>query len=236
MELREQPFSKGRAALGLRAHRWRFTARPAGKSLEDAGARGMDADRASPSGGTRDVKIGGINDEDWYAGTTREVKNFNGPGGQVVNRQTNEPWASPATASRTINGDTVTARFNRIAVTRSYTTLDAGRVTKVVKSFDSNGMTTQVDDLGEESVAGYEKCTKSEYNPRNVGSWIMDRVHSSKTFAVECADADGTLTDEVSSVNFARPTTHRCSAQHRTGVCRRERRRCPPGTAVRRRS
>nr|WP_236646756.1 RHS repeat-associated core domain-containing protein [Micromonospora acroterricola] len=161
--------------------------------------RGMHGDKASPSGGIRDVKIDGINDEDWHAGTVRETINFNGPSGSVVNRQTNEPWLSPVTATRTINGDTVTARFNRIAATRSYTARDAGRadrVTKIANSFDSYGMPVQVDDLGEESVPGDEKCTKSEYNPRNGGSWIMDRVHSTKMFGVKCADTGGALTDE----------------------------------------
>ncbi|NES16770.1 RHS repeat protein [Micromonospora sp. PPF5-17] len=161
--------------------------------------RGMHGDKASPTGGTRNVTIDSINDEDWYAGTVREEKTLNGPGGPVVSRQTNDPWPSPATATRTINGDTVTARFNRIGTTRSYTTLDAGRgerVTKTVNTFDSYGMAIQVDDLGEEAVAGDEKCTKSEYNPRNIGSWILDRVHSAKVFAVKCADTGTTLSDD----------------------------------------
>jgi hypothetical protein len=129
----------------------------------------MHGDKASPSGGTRTVSVDGINDEDWYAGTVRETKTFNGPGGPVVSRQTNDPWPSPATATRTVGGDTVTARFQRIATTRAYVSLDAGRgerVTKTTTSFDSYGMATQVDDFGQDGVAGDEQCTATDYTPR----------------------------------------------------------------------
>jgi RHS repeat-associated protein len=160
--------------------------------------RGMHGDKAAPSGGTRTVAIDGINDEDWYAGTTRETKTFNGPGGTVVSRQTNDPWPSPATATRTLNGDTVTARFSRVATTRNYDTLDAGRgerATRTTTSFDSYGMATQVDDYGEDGDPGDEQCTKTDYTPRNDTDWVMDKPHRVQTYAVKCADTAGALTD-----------------------------------------
>ena len=132
----------------------------------------------SSSGPYRTSCADGITDEDWYAGTTRETKTFNGPGGAVVSRQTHDPWSSPATATRTLNGDTVTARFSRVATTRTYVTLDGGRgerVTRTTTAFDSLGMPVQVDDYGQDGVAGDEQCTKTDYTPRNDTDWLMDK-------------------------------------------------------------
>ncbi|WP_328650331.1 RHS repeat protein [Micromonospora sp. NBC_00330] len=160
--------------------------------------RGMDGDRAAPSGGTKAVTVDGFADADWFAGMTREVKTFNGPGGPVVSRETNDPWGSAATASRTFNGDTVTARFTRTATTRKYTTLDAGRgerATRTTTTYDSLGMATQVDDFGQDGVAGDEQCKKTDYTPRNDTLWLMDKSHRTQTYAVQCSATTGTLTD-----------------------------------------
>ncbi|WP_329108700.1 polymorphic toxin-type HINT domain-containing protein [Micromonospora sp. NBC_01699] len=160
--------------------------------------RGMHGDKLSPSGGTRPVTIDGINDEDWYAGIPRETKTLNGPGGAVVSRQTNDPWASGATATRTVNGDTVTARHSRVATVRDYTMRDAGRgerVTRTTTGYDSYGMPISVDDFGEESVAGDETCAKTDFTPRNDTAWVMDRVHRTQTYAIGCAATTGTLTE-----------------------------------------
>ncbi|MFG1891080.1 RHS repeat-associated core domain-containing protein [Micromonospora sp. NPDC049051] len=160
--------------------------------------RGMHGDRAAPAGGTRTVTVDGINDEDWYAGVTRETRTLNGVGGPTVSRQTMIPWASsPATATRTINGDTVTARFSRVATVTSYTTLDAGRgerATTVTTGYDSYGMAVSVDDSGEDGKPGDEQCTKTDYTPRNDTNWLMDRVHRTQKYALKCADTGGTLT------------------------------------------
>jgi RHS repeat-associated protein len=159
--------------------------------------RGMHGDRLAPSGGTRTVTIDGINDEDWYAGLLRETKILNGPGGAVVQRELTTPWASPATATRTINGDTVTARFTRVGTVTRHTTLDEGRgerVNKTVTTYDSFGMPLTIDDLGQDGVPGDEQCTKNDYTPRNSTDWIMDRLHRVETYAVKCADATNPAT------------------------------------------
>ncbi|MCZ7420756.1 RHS repeat protein [Verrucosispora sp. WMMA2121] len=161
--------------------------------------RGMHGDKAAPTGGTRTVNVDGIADEDWYSGMTRETKSFNGPGGPVVSRQTNDPWASAPTATRTVNGDTVTARFNRVATVRNYTTLDAGRgerMTRSTTTYDSYGMAVSVDDLGQDGVSGDERCTKTDYTPRATSVWLMDRVHRTQSYAVKCADTAGTLSED----------------------------------------
>ncbi|WP_353505540.1 RHS repeat-associated core domain-containing protein [Verrucosispora sp. ts21] len=154
--------------------------------------RGMHGDKLGPTGGSRTVTIDGINDEDWYAGLARETKILNGPGGAVIQRELNTPWASAPTASRTINGDTVTARFTRVGTVARHTTLDGGRgerVNKTVTTYDSYGMPETIDDLGLDGVAGDEQCTKNDYTPRNTDAWIIDRLHRMQTYAVKCADA-----------------------------------------------
>ena len=161
--------------------------------------RGMNGDRAGPSGGTRPVEVDGIADEDWYSGMVRETRVLNGPGGALVSRKTDEPWHSGPTATRTVNGDTVTARFTRVGVGRQHTVLDRGRgerVSRVDTTYDSLGMPTRIEDRGDENVTGDERCTRTDYLPRNDTSWLMDRVHRTRVLAVACAASDGQLTED----------------------------------------
>lgn len=157
--------------------------------------RGMHGDKL-PSG-TRNVQVTDSNggtwpDEDWFAGMAREQITFNGPGGPEVSGQIHDPWASSPTASRTVNGTTVHARFTNTATVWSRVALDGGRgerTTKVTTSFDSLGMPIKVDDFGEHGVSGDERCTIHTYTPRNTGAWLMNAVHRTQSFAVDCAAA-----------------------------------------------
>ncbi len=161
--------------------------------------RGMNGDRLNTTGGTKPVSLDGIADEDWFAGMTREAKILNGPNGAVVSRTLNTPWASEPTASRTINGDTVTARFTGTGTTAAHVTLDGGRgeqVSKTVTTFDEHGMPATVEELGVDGVDGDEQCVKNDYTPRNTTAWIMDRVHRVQSYAVKCSAASGTLTED----------------------------------------
>ncbi|MBG0569015.1 polymorphic toxin-type HINT domain-containing protein [Actinoplanes aureus] len=160
--------------------------------------RGMNGDRLDDNGGTKTVTVDGITDHDWFAGQTRETAIFNGPGGAVVSKTRYTPWASAETATRTINGDTVTARFTGVASTTHHVTLDGNRgerVTKTVNTFDEYGMVAQVDDLGQDGVDGDEQCTKTDYTPRNITAWIMNRAHRVQSYAVKCSATTGTLTE-----------------------------------------
>jgi RHS repeat-associated protein len=166
--------------------------------------RGMHGDKQLPSG-TRTVNVtdskgGSWPDEDWFAGMTREEIVRNGPGGAEVSGTINDPWASSATATRTINDDTVTARFTHVATVKKRTALDGGRgdrVTKTTTTFDNRGMPIQIEDFGQDGVSGDEQCTKATYEPRNTTAWLLDRVHRSQKFAVGCAAAatPASLTD-----------------------------------------
>ncbi|GAA1835584.1 RHS repeat-associated core domain-containing protein [Luedemannella flava] len=165
--------------------------------------RGMHGDRAAASGGTRTVTVTGtgvatVNDDDAYAGMTRETTVFNGPGGAVVSREVNEPWQSSATATRTINGDTVLARFTNTKATHSRVARDGGRadmVSTVKTTFDSYGMAVRVEDLGDTATTGDETCARTTFEPRNATAWILDKPHTVQQYAVDCASATGTLTE-----------------------------------------
>ncbi|GAA0452943.1 hypothetical protein Ade02nite_01020 [Paractinoplanes deccanensis] len=159
--------------------------------------RGMNGDRADSAGGVKARTVDGIADDDWHAGAVRETKVFNGPGGALISRQVNTPWASGPTATRTINGDTVTARFTGTGTSTSHTTLDGGRgerTTKTVTTYDSYGMPYIVDDLGQDGVAGDERCTRTEF-ARNTTAWILNKPKRARSFAVACANTSGTLTE-----------------------------------------
>ncbi|MGH3734237.1 MAG: polymorphic toxin-type HINT domain-containing protein [Micromonosporaceae bacterium] len=162
--------------------------------------RGMHGDKAAT--GTRTVTVTGtgvptVNDEDAYAGMARETTVRNGPGGAVVSAEVFEPWQSNPTATRTINGDTVTARFTDIRATHQRITLDGGRGTRVrtkTNTFDAYGMTIAVDDTGDTAVTGDENCTKTTYEPRNTGAWLLNASHRSLALAVPCAAASDLTT------------------------------------------
>ncbi|MEV4543869.1 RHS repeat-associated core domain-containing protein [Micromonospora echinaurantiaca] len=156
--------------------------------------RGMHGDK-QPTG-TRNVPVTGtgvptVNDEDAYAGMVREKTTYNGPGGPVVSREVSEPWQSAATASRTINGDLVEARFVDVAGRHNRVTLDAGRgerVTSQYTTFDGDGLPIQVDERGDTAKTGDEQCVKTEY-ANNPTDWLIGMPHTRSTYAVGCADA-----------------------------------------------
>jgi RHS repeat-associated protein len=166
--------------------------------------RGMHGDRL-PDNATRTVTVPGtgvptVNDEDAYAGMAREVITYNGPDGPEIGRQVNEPWQSAPTATRTINGDRVDARFVDTAASHDREVLDAGRdvrVSSTRKTFDAYGMAVVEEDLGDLAVTGDEECTKTTFEPRNTAAWLLNTTHRTQVFAVNCAAAGNptTLTD-----------------------------------------
>ncbi|WP_285751747.1 RHS repeat-associated core domain-containing protein [Lentzea sp. NBRC 105346] len=160
--------------------------------------RGMHGDKL-PSG-TRDVVLPAIAtgsvpeaaDEDAFAGMTREEIVYNGPGGAEVSATVNEPWQSPPTASRTINGFTVHARHANTSAKHTRTTLDGGRgvrTTTSTKVFDDvYGMAVRAEDRGDDAVAGDEKCVLTDY-ARNTSAWLVSAVSRSRRFVTDCTKA-----------------------------------------------
>ena len=167
--------------------------------------RGMNGDHL-PSG-TRSVSLPAIAtgnipaapDEDAYAGMDRETITYNGPSGAEVSATVSEPWESSPTATRTINGTTVYARFSEKSATHTRTALDGGRgyrTTTTTTAFDGYGMPVRVEDRGDDAVNGDEQCTLTDY-ARNTSTNLVSPVSRVRTFAVDCTRAQGTgLTDD----------------------------------------
>ncbi|RSM41123.1 hypothetical protein DMB66_56465, partial [Actinoplanes sp. ATCC 53533] len=138
--------------------------------------RGMHGDRKAKAGGTTTVTVPAsmgsetVYDEDQFAGMVREQVVYNGTTDKPVSKTVNVPWRSTPTASRTINGDTVTARYTGTKTTYQGTALGVNgsrgwRVTSSRSEFDDDyGVATSVQDNGDTSKSGDEKCTTTTYN------------------------------------------------------------------------
>jgi RHS repeat-associated protein len=156
--------------------------------------RGMNGDHL-PSG-SRSVTVtdsqgGTWPDDDWLAGTAREQTTYDGPGGPEVSASISDPWVSAPTATRTINGVTVTARYTNTADVRTRVALDGGRGwrrTRTHTDFDAYGMPASAEDAGDEAVTGDEQCTRTTY-ARNPAAWLLTYTSRVQTFAVSCARA-----------------------------------------------
>ncbi|WP_213457155.1 polymorphic toxin-type HINT domain-containing protein [Rhizomonospora bruguierae] len=172
--------------------------------------RGMHGDRAAPSGGTRQVPVAAsigesVNDEDQFAGMIREQVTYDGVTSKPVSKVVNVPWLSPPTASRTINDDTVTARFTDIKVTYQATALGLNgqggwRTTRTETKFnDTYGTPDWVQDDGDIAKTGDEQCVTYTYN-RNTDKNIVATVKRTSTTALTCnkspASTDDVISDE----------------------------------------
>ncbi|WP_415624319.1 RHS repeat-associated core domain-containing protein [Phytohabitans flavus] len=169
-------------------------------SVETRFYRGMHGDKL-PSG-TRNVQlpaiavgnIPAVNDEDQYAGMTRETITYNGPGGAEVSAEATEPWRSAATASRSTNGITVEARHTNIATVHKRTTLDGGRqplTSSIATTYEGTyGLPTTVEDRGS-PAAGDEQCTLTDY-VHNTDNWVVGKESRSRKIATDCTKARGT--------------------------------------------
>ena len=173
--------------------------------------RGMHGDRAAPSGGTRTVTVPAsygtetVFDEDQFAGMTREQDIYNGVDTKPVSREINVPWRSDPTASRTINGDTVEARFvdTQIAYAQTALGVDGSRgwrTTSNHTSFDpAYGTVDWSQDDGDVSKTGDEQCVTYTYN-RNTGKNLTTTVSRTFTTALPCGTAPSTVDDVISDV------------------------------------
>ncbi|MFY1637846.1 RHS repeat-associated core domain-containing protein [Solwaraspora sp. WMMB335] len=171
--------------------------------------RGMHGDKASPSGGTRSVTVPAslgsetVYDEDQFAGQVREQAVYNGVDTKPVSRTVNVPWRSNPTASRTINGDTVDARFVETQATYTATALGVDgsrgwRTSRGTKNLDHTyGTVNWSQDDGDISVPGDEKCITYQYN-RNTAKNLTTMVKRTTTTALACGTNPATVDDVIS--------------------------------------
>ncbi|MFE1753228.1 polymorphic toxin-type HINT domain-containing protein [Streptomyces anandii] len=174
--------------------------------------RGMDGDKASPSGGTRSVTVsddngGTITDHDSAAGFEYKTEQYSGPGGKVLEKTVSAPWHHQ-TASRTRSWGTVTANLTGTASTRTWTSLDNGagsdwRTTYKTNAFENTaGRITQTDDFGDETTSKDNRCTRTTYVD-NTADWLLDLPSRVETVAVKCADTPDRTKDVLSDVRTA---------------------------------
>ncbi|GAB3505781.1 RHS repeat-associated core domain-containing protein [Phytohabitans suffuscus] len=171
--------------------------------------RGMHGDRSSPSGGTRTVTVPAslgsetVYDEDQFAGQIREQVVYNGVDTKPVSKTVNVPWRSAATAGRTINGDTVEARFVNTVTTYSATALGVDgsrgwRVSRGTKNIDQTyGTVSWSQDDGDVAATGDEKCVSYSYN-RNTAKNLTQTVKQTTTTALPCGTAPSSVDDVIS--------------------------------------
>ncbi|WP_433349410.1 HNH/endonuclease VII fold putative polymorphic toxin [Micromonospora sp. CA-111912] len=153
--------------------------------------RGMYGDKLA-AGGTRTTQVQGLeggatNDYDQYAGTPRETVNW--LGSTILSATLNEMWRSdPPTATRA-GTPIAEARYSRVRVARTRMTTDTGvRRSASTTTFDSYGMPTLQEDSGDDSSAGDERCTQTEY-VRNTGNWLLTPTKRINGWVGTCASS-----------------------------------------------
>ncbi|WP_330342582.1 RHS repeat-associated core domain-containing protein [Streptomyces sp. NBC_00557] len=168
--------------------------------------RGMNGDRVLGSDGKtpdadqrKAVKISGIKadditDSDQYAGFTRESVTYDGD--TEVGGTVNDPWSKRTATQHKSYADTE-AYYVRSAATHSRTNITSkltpfDRVHTVKTTYDDYGMAETVEDEGDDSVTGDEKCTRTWY-ARNDDKGINTLVSRTRTIAKPCGTADSAL-------------------------------------------
>ncbi|MBQ0994208.1 polymorphic toxin-type HINT domain-containing protein [Micromonospora sp. H61] len=181
---------------------------PAQTLTETTFLRGMHGDRLNANGDTRTVTVGAslggetVYDEDQFAGMVREQVVYNGTKTKPVSKTVNVPWRSDATATRTINKDTVTARYVNTAITYNAVALGVNgasgwRTSRSVSNFDGTyGSTKTIQSDGDVAKTGDETCTTYLYN-RNTGANLIQTVKQITVKAVPCATAPASQDDIV---------------------------------------
>ncbi|WP_328427491.1 polymorphic toxin-type HINT domain-containing protein [Streptomyces sp. NBC_00443] len=176
--------------------------------------RGMDGDRESPTGGTKNVSVtlgegegDPITDHEALAGTAYKAVGYSGNGGKVLTKTVNRPWYHQ-TAKKTRTWGTVTANFTGIAHTKSWTSLDDGagtswRTASTATSYDTvAGRVTQVDDFGDNTTAADNRCTRTTYATNSTDN-VLNLPARVETVAKSCADPVDRSKDVISDVRSA---------------------------------
>jgi RHS repeat-associated protein len=151
--------------------------------------RGMDGDRLQPSGGTRSVSITDsqgttLPDHRALSGQMREEIVYNGLGGAVLTGSLFDYWKRGPLATR----GPVEAYMVNPSVTRTRAIKSDGSFqwTRTETTYNNDGLTATVDDLGDEAATTDDQCTRTEY-ARNADIWMLDRVKRVETVAVRCS-------------------------------------------------
>ncbi|MFI2030963.1 polymorphic toxin-type HINT domain-containing protein [Streptomyces buecherae] len=176
--------------------------------------RGMDGDRAAPSGGTKDVSVtlgagegAAIADHASTAGFGYKTVTFSGPGGKVLAKTVNRPWHHQ-TAQRVRDWGTVTSDLTGTGHSKQWTSLDDGagqkwRTTETTTTYDTvAGRITRVDDAGDTATISDDQCTRTTYAV-NTAANILTLPAREETVAVACGETPDRAKDVISDVRTA---------------------------------
>ncbi|MFI5705442.1 RHS repeat-associated core domain-containing protein [Streptomyces xanthochromogenes] len=175
--------------------------------------RGVDGDRSDPADKTKlrsvtvpDGEGTSLTDDEAWSGFEFRTETFDKPGGKILSKKVSTPWKKE-TAKRVRDWGTTTANLTGTAVSRSFTSLDAGagarwRETRTNTSYDTMGRATRSEALGDVSVGSDDTCTRTTYVGPGTNAWILTGAIHTETVAANCAatpDKD-TQTDGTSAV------------------------------------
>ncbi|MFJ8579509.1 RHS repeat-associated core domain-containing protein [Micromonospora sp. NPDC093277] len=162
--------------------------------------RGMDGDKTST--GTRSVTVTdsegvAITDHPALAGFRREEITYNGAGGSVLDGEINDPWTSAPTSTR----GSKKAYLVGVTKKRGRLALAAGgwRRTEVQTTYDTYGLPSQVNDLGDTSSTNDDECNRITY-ARNTAKWLVDFKVREERLSVPCAATPSYPNDVISDV------------------------------------
>jgi RHS repeat-associated protein len=171
--------------------------------------RGMDGDRAAPSGGVKNAEVtdsegGKVADSDHFAGFPREKRTFNGPGGAEVSGEIRLPWARQ-TAFRNQSWGDARAYLVRERSVKGRTALDGGRGarrTTLVNDFTDDGLPVSADDRGDDATSTDDRCTRTTY-AQNRTAWLLDYPARVEKVAAACTATGTGPGDVVGDVRMA---------------------------------
>ncbi|GAA3817900.1 hypothetical protein GCM10022226_43070 [Sphaerisporangium flaviroseum] len=166
--------------------------------------RGMDGDELS-GGGTRDVKVTDsegteVTDAEALHGMVREEIRYDGPGGPAMSGTITGYWVKQ-TGKRVRSWGTTTASMAQPAKVANRTALASGgwRRTLTDTDYNSDGLPTQVSDLGDEATPDDDQCTRTTY-ARDTARWMVSYATRVETVTKACTATPDRPTDVVSDV------------------------------------
>ncbi|MGX1976643.1 polymorphic toxin-type HINT domain-containing protein [Streptomyces kronopolitis] len=176
--------------------------------------RGMDGDRKTAGGGTKDVRVTledgegePLTDDASAAGFPYKTATYSAPGGKILAKTVNRPWHHE-TAKKARDWGTVTANFSGTASARAWTSLDDGagakwRTTTTASTFDTvAGRVTEVSDRGDDATTDDDRCTRTTY-ATNTDKNILTLPARVETVATECGSNPDRSKDVISDTRTA---------------------------------
>ncbi|GLZ78406.1 hypothetical protein Afil01_32130 [Actinorhabdospora filicis] len=155
--------------------------------------RGMDGDR-NPAGGTKTVKTVGsdgvqVPDDDVLAGRVREQRATIAATGEMVSTQFTDYYISGPTATRTIEGRDIHARYVHTSKVTASTKLNGTgtwRTTASTMVYNEYGQLVLAGSLGKLDTTSDDTCVRTTYL-KNTPKWILTAVSMVETYELPCS-------------------------------------------------